>query len=182
MGHNAYAYCLGNPVRYKDSLGKEAEEGDQNKEDKEIEDVTEDLNALMAEHAKELFEYRSKLYNSASRLGGGIASAVALFGTIWFFISKVTDHGEWDIKNSTEKYSYKKKMIYNGVVYTGEQIGNIHFGYVGRAVFKSWFLHFGAGLNQLKKGFKEENIAYFFDEPDDYEMIEYGIRLYEESK
>jgi hypothetical protein len=28
MGHNAYAYCLDNPVRYKDSQGSEAEENE----------------------------------------------------------------------------------------------------------------------------------------------------------
>ncbi len=32
LGHNCYAYCLDNPVRYKDSQGMEAEEGEQEDE------------------------------------------------------------------------------------------------------------------------------------------------------
>ena len=156
--------------------------GGEKEEEAEIEDVTEELNALMEEHANELAGYQTMLLYIAIKSGNySTAGLTAFFGTIGFFIDKVTDNGEWDIKRSTEKYSYKKKMIYNGVVYSGEQIGNIHFGYVGRAVFSRWFLHFGAGINQLKKGFEKENLAFFFDEPEDYEMIDYGIRLYEES-
>lgn len=83
-----------------------------------------------------------------------------------------------DIEDKLIHYPYYDVFIYNGEVFTGEDIGNIHFGYVGSALFPPDFLHFGAGMYQILCGSRWSYWDTLFDEPKDYEMVSYGIELY----
>ena len=64
----------------------------------------------------------------------------------------VNDESEFDLKNQDK---WKEKTIYyDGMYMEPQDIGNYHFGYIGRAAgFDLNFLLFGASANQLKKVF-----------------------------
>ena len=148
-------------------------------------DITEELDELMRKHAKELINYFRDAVERANTgyeyaSSGSIwlsVPSVAFFDTLGFFIEKVRTGGDWDLKNNI--YPSRDQYMYNGMIYDGEDIGNIHFGYVGAALYTSGFLHFGAGVYQIFSGSKWEYWSTLFDEPRDSEMIEYGIKLYE---
>ena len=155
-----------------------------------IPDVTEQLMNLMREHVRELRSYyfrclEEKKYVSSIMLGdnGSLLSqeneVEAYFETMEFFRTKETDGGDWDIKQ-TQEYHFTRSFVFNGEVYSGQQLGNIHYGYVGSSMYTPLILHSAAGLNQVKKGIHWEYMSTFFDEPDDYDMITYGINLYGE--
>ena len=190
LGTNMFAYCRNNPVVEKDSYGGipkccyllQDDIGWAGNEDG-IRDITEELDALMRKHAKELKKSFSDAVIGADKgyryLGGRsqqTVTLIAFFITLDFFIEKVKTGGDWDLKNNI--YPSSNQYIYNGKEYTGEDIGNIHFGYVGAALYNSWFLHFGAGVYQIFSGSKWEYWSTCFDEHRDREMIEYGIKLY----
>lgn len=101
------------------------------------------------------------------------------------FKELVKTSGELDIKNQ-EQWKFRNNLTYlfNGEVMRNDDIGNIAFGYYGAAVYGKDFLHTGAGLYQLWSDIKGENPIQwngkFFDDPQDYDMIEYGYKLYKE--
>ncbi|OEI75434.1 hypothetical protein BG616_15030 [Bacillus subtilis] len=102
-------------------------------------------------------------------------------GTGREFASKVKTGGPWDYKL---KYGPKKKYIFDtkGGCYnpTGEDLGNIHYGYVGRAAgFSDSFLRTAAGAYQIYSGTsKVKWYKSYFDDPKDQKMIDLGLRLY----
>ena len=100
---------------------------------------------------------------------------------ISFFISKVRTGGDWDLKNQSSwnlkrDYTY----IYHGKELRYDDVGNIHFGFVGRLLFPKEILLAGAGLYQIKNG--NSHIYYLFsnfDDPQDQAMIAYGYDLWD---
>ncbi len=101
------------------------------------------------------------------------------------FIDLVKTHGGLDIKHQ-EPWKFRDGLTYlfNGEVMRNDDPGNIAFGYYGASVYGKDFLHLGAGYYQLKSDIKNKNPIQwggkFFDDPQDYDMIEYGYRLYME--
>ena len=97
----------------------------------------------------------------------------------------VKTDGPLDIKKQ-EPWMFHDGLTYlfNGEVMRRDDPGNIAFGYYGAAVYGKDFLHLGAGLYQLKSDIEHNNPIQwngrFFDDPQDYDMIEYGYRLYME--
>lgn len=88
--------------------------------------------------------------------------------------------GEWDLKTS---WALKSDVVYlyRGMRLNKNDIGNIHYGYVGSSCFYSDMLLRAAGLAQfLLSDFEGSNWQTFFDEPRDQEAIKYGITLWEE--
>ncbi len=183
IGHNTYAYCRSNFATRKDALGYDDENAVNDETDvDDVEDITDLLNQLMDDHVHEMktYQYWVRKSLSMSETDSSKSEAIVWLSTLSYFFAKVNDKGDWDLKLTTTTFSYEKKnLLYDGNVYTGEQIGNIHFGYVGRALYSKTFLHFGAGLNQASKKLIIDYWPYFFDEPEDYAMVELGAKLYE---
>jgi hypothetical protein len=101
------------------------------------------------------------------------------------FIELVKTHGALDIKHQDPwKFRNGLTYLFNGEVMRNDDPGNIAFGYYGASVYGKDFLHLGAGYYQLKSDIKNGNPIQwggkFFDDPQDYDMIEYGYRLYME--
>lgn len=93
----------------------------------------------------------------------------------WFY-NQVKNKGPWD---------YKQKLKGNyytlfGEVVSKQDIGNIHYGYVGTALGVSAVtLLKAAGVAQIKAGTSEWKYWWSnFDDPRDQDMIRWGIKLY----
>ncbi|MGG3157638.1 polymorphic toxin type 44 domain-containing protein [Priestia megaterium] len=96
-------------------------------------------------------------------------------GTGKEFASKVKSGGPWDYKKV-----YKGSYTFNGKSARGEDLGNMHYGYVGRASgFSSSILKTAAGAYQIKSDTaKLKWYRSYFDDPKDQTWIKYGISLW----
>ncbi|MDA2650006.1 polymorphic toxin type 44 domain-containing protein [Bacillus cereus] len=94
------------------------------------------------------------------------------------FAEKVKPGGEWDYKT---KFGRKKQFIYNGYLMKGEDLGNIHFGYVARAgtipielladiegAYQIWY-------SEELKGWADN----YFDQENDEAGRAYGVILWD---
>ena len=184
-----FAYCLNNPVNAADPTGHSSSTDangngipdylekrwkEQTKRAK-AKDITNEFNSIMNAHATELSDYYKRYYNLYSSVYNEDAYTKAFAATAAYFIEKEKTGGDWDLKNGT--YPYDMYFKYNGGTYSGQDLGNIHFGYVGIEIFTPNFLHFGAGLYQVYSGSRWSYYPYLFDEPRDYKMIDLGIQL-----
>lgn len=98
-----------------------------------------------------------------------------------YFASQVKGGGDWDYKATLGTTSTYRTLV-NGSYYslTGEQIGNINYGYVGKTYFASGILKSAAGVVQIASG--TADIAWFssyFDDPRDQVEIQRGIDYYD---
>jgi hypothetical protein len=99
------------------------------------------------------------------------------------FKQLVKSYGALDIKHQ-KPWMFREGVTYlfNGKEMRNDDIGNIAFGYYGAAVYGKGFLHTGAGFYQLLSDLRGKNPVQwngkFFDDPQDYDMIEYGFQLY----
>lgn len=94
------------------------------------------------------------------------------------FTEYVQNGGKWDYKLLYPSYSTKVTTKINGVTYylTAEDIGNIHYGYVGYTVFPTVVLKSAAGWNNYTtNGFRIEWFSSYFDDPNDTNAIQRGI-------
>ncbi|PEO52055.1 polymorphic toxin type 44 domain-containing protein [Bacillus pseudomycoides] len=93
------------------------------------------------------------------------------------FIKLVKTGGPWDYK---VKYGLKNEYVFDNQKLTGEDLGNFHFGYVGKAIgFTDIELKGGAGFYQILSGTAErEYYKTYFDDPRDQKMIQLGIDYY----
>jgi hypothetical protein len=94
------------------------------------------------------------------------------------FASKVRSGGEWDYKLV---YGFSNNYIYDGQVVTGEDMGNFHYGFTGRAAtFGETLLLSAAGAYQIYSGTWEPVWwKTYFDDPNDQVMIRYGISMWD---
>lgn len=95
---------------------------------------------------------------------------------VTYFIEKVRTKGPWDYK-----WQYTGKYIYQGRKCTGEDLGNMHYGYIGRAGgFAPKLLETAAGAYQVKEwNTRFEWISSYFDDPNDQAWIKFGIQLWD---
>ena len=96
------------------------------------------------------------------------------------FYNKVRNKGEWDLKQLPE---YQGTFQFNELVIQGQDIGNINFGYTGKALgLPDSVLLVGAGFAQIKAG--TSNFSFIMasngDDLRDQMYIMYGIMLYNE--
>jgi hypothetical protein len=93
------------------------------------------------------------------------------------FASKVCSNCAWDYK---AQYGSTVQYTYNGLYLRGEDLGNMHYGFVGRgAGFPEWMLKSAAGAYQIYSG--TWYIGWYnsyFDDPRDQYWIDYGISMY----
>ena len=184
QGTNMYAYCLNNPVMYVDPTGCDpyimlcygkmleviqlvqeflifARNYDQITKSN---DITDKLNSEMKKNEQIMIDY----YNEH----GFIKSAI-------FFAEKVRPGGEWDLK-SRDDWGLKSgtTYIYGDEELRYDDIGNIHYGYVGSVLFGADTLLNMGGVIQIFSGtskwsFRKHN----FDDPRDQWAIQFGIDL-----
>ena len=96
------------------------------------------------------------------------------------FYNKVRNQGEWDLKQLPE---YQGTFQFNELVIQGQDIGNINFGYTGKALgLPDSVLLAGAGFAQIKAGTSKFSfiMASNGDDLRDQMYIMYGIMLYNE--
>ena len=99
-----------------------------------------------------------------------------------YFVNNVKSGGTYDLKNQPEWED--KTIYYNNIVMEPQDIGNYHFGYIGRALgYDIGFLTLGAGAYQVKSG--TSKIGYCFsitstcDDPRDSYFIRLGAIAYD---
>lgn len=98
-------------------------------------------------------------------------------GTGKEFASKVRSGGPWDYKHSyTGTYTFNGKTSLKG-----EDLGNMHYGYVGRAAgFSATILKSAAGWYQIHSGTSYKGwYKSYYDDPNDQKWIKYGISLWD---
>ena len=100
---------------------------------------------------------------------------------ITYFVENVRTGGIFDLKNTEE---WKDVTIYyDGMTMEDQDIGNYHFGYIGRALgYDVDFLTTGAGIYQIISG--TSKIGWFFtpnfgDDPRDSYYIRMGAIAYD---
>lgn len=96
------------------------------------------------------------------------------------FYNKVRNKGEWDLKQLPE---YQDTFKFNEMTIQAQDIGNINFGYTGKALgLPDSVLLAGAGAAQIMAG--TSNFSYIIvsngDDLRDQIYIMYGIMLYNE--
>lgn len=110
------------------------------------------------------------------------AAAYAYACTGIFFASKVQSGGEWDYKvvlgtSSVYRVGMINERYYN---WTGEVIGNFHYGYTGATVFPDTVLLSAAGLVQIISGTSDISFwSSYFDDPIDQTHIQSGIDAFD---
>ena len=181
LGYNMFAYCGNNPVNRLDLSGCSWSEfksfcsntwnkfktwikGDAKKQTttQKTVDITDKLN-----NEKKLEEIKN---NKGTIVAAG------------YFVNKVRPNGDWDFK-SQDGWSLNPntKYIYNGEELRFDDIGNIHYGYVGRVLFDTDTLLQAGGAVQIltmtsDKSYKNSN----YDDPRDQWAISYGAKLWDE--
>ena len=96
------------------------------------------------------------------------------------FYNNVRNKGKWDLKQNPE---YQGTFQFNDFVIQGQDIGNINFGYTGKALgLPDSVLLVGAGVAQIMAG--TSNFSFIMtsngDDLRDQMYIMYGIMLYKE--
>ena len=171
ISSNMFAYCENNPVMYSD-IGGSVRNFCVNMTDGggsasvHYVDITDRLNAEMIRNAEEL--------SQIATVHGGFVAAM-------YFKEKVQSGGDWDLKVQ-ESWNLKPDVtyVYNGKLLRYDDIGNIHYGFVGRVLFQENTLLIGGGYAQIVAGTaKIDYIATWFDDPHDSEMISFGYHLWD---
>lgn len=130
-----------------------------------------------------------------------------ILGELAWFFKKVTHNGPWDIKRDVSwkktigiepipAYGVKgkpnEKFLFSGKKVDREELGNITYGYLGKAMkFPDTLLYLGGGVaaqgNSLcdmiinsAKNLQELKPSYYGDSKEDHECIEFGIQLYKQ--
>lgn len=104
------------------------------------------------------------------------------------FYNSVKNYGVWDYKREAAHadiaadwgLGVNELFTVYGVVMDWEVVGNINFAYTGAACgFTPITIHTGGGLVNVKNGYADwEDLAFYFDEEEDYNWIAFGIGLY----
>ena len=181
LGSNMFAYCLNNPTTLVDPTGHcsylgsihapKLDCGRYNCPDSasycpDAIDITEELNSAMIKHSLEL--------KSIADIYGP--------GAFMYFAIKSKKGSEWDLKNEggwdldeTKVYRYGDQALRE------DDIGNIHYGFVGRTLTNLDTLLLAAGVVQIWD--KSSDWSYWrtnFDEPRDQWAITIGYNLWED--
>nr|WP_302685451.1 polymorphic toxin type 44 domain-containing protein [uncultured Ruminococcus sp.] len=183
---NMNAYCQNNPIMNYDPTGgcyyasgkwcHDAWEyigGYERKPDPKAIDITDRLNKEMQNNAKKLSSVASiPLPNNI----GSIAATT-------IFVNNVRPGGVWDFKSqdswglvSEQTYRYENTLL------RFDDIGNIHYGYVGRVLFSENKLLLAGGVVQIATN--TSDISYWnsnFDDPRDQKMISIGSSLWDKN-
>jgi len=126
--------------------------------------VTSSFSSIMLKNAARAYQYK-------------IADITFPVGTGRFFASKVKSRGPWDYKHA---YGATERYVFGGRTMKGEDLGNMHYGYVGKfAGFTTTQLKTAAGAVQIfSETAKIKWYKSYFDDPNDQTSIIRGINYY----
>lgn len=177
---NMSAYCANNPITFVDPTGScywaagkwthyawENLGGYVKQSEPKAIDIIEQLDEAMKENAKEIV---------TTQIVFGYPPSTA------YFDFHVAPHGDWDFKSQdSSNLDHNKTYRYKNLILRFDDIGNIHYGYIGRFMFSEDVLLKAAGVVQICT--KTSDITYWdsnFDEPRDQTMIKIGSDLFEQ--
>ena len=184
-GLNLFAYCGNEPVNNCDPTGHKSKK---KKKRKKV-DITYDLTIKMLTNADQFYNYATGKIDSALK-SGDIKKDFkklnsAMVKILKYFVNKSKTNGDWDLKNVWPIISGKNKnniFIYDGEELKNDDVGNIHFGFVGYLLFSLNVLKAGAGLYQIKSGTSKFEYAFYCgDDPRDAKRITEGYNLAKDS-
>ena len=194
-GLNLFAYCGNNPVNRVDPSGQfwistiikaalvvvavVAAVAKVVCTVKEIKRVQKELDSLPEPTADITESFRKTLKTNANTVKKTTKNEGIIESGKQFY-NKVRNKGEWDLKQLPE---YQGTFQFNDLVIQGQDIGNINFGYTGKALgLPDSVLLAGAGFAQIKAG--TSNFSFIMasngDDLRDQMYIMYGIMLYNE--
>jgi len=135
-----------------------------------------------------IFDLDSEMKTNGNTLLRNLYINISVYGnnigyvkTGKFFASKVKTGGDWDYKSFLGvNTTYQVTVDNRNIFMSGEQIGNAHYGYVGRKVFSADLLKTAAGAYQIYSG--TSHIGWYnsyFDDPNDQYWIQRGINYCE---
>ena len=180
---NMSAYCGNNSINRFDPSGccyyangvwtHDAWEnlgGYEKKTDPKAIDITDKLNNTMMKNSQEMFIVKTIYSNThLTRFYDDIT-----------FVNNVKPNGDWDFKSQEYwNLSPDKTYKYKNMLLRFDDIGNIHYGFVGSILYTPATLLQAGGIVQIATG--TSSINYWdsnFDDPRDQEMIKIGIYLY----
>ncbi|NLN66223.1 MAG: hypothetical protein GX144_12625 [Clostridiaceae bacterium] len=123
--------------------------------------------------------YYAAIYQTQYMATGNaiIAASIAYLLTATVFADKVKIGGDWDLKQDLGWNQYYDTEIDGDTYYlSGEDIGNIHYGFVDSTLFSPLVLKAAAGLVQIVGGeYRIEWYSTYFDDPNDQIAIQRGI-------
>ena len=196
LSHNMYAYCNNNPIMNADPNGhlalisfiigvvataiitattvainnniqqqKAQQEIARVQSKSNIPDCTDELNNTLKTNANNV-RNATKNMNTLNKLK--------------YIAQNTKTNSKYDLKRTPE---WNKTISYNGIIMEAQDIGNFHFGYIGRAAgLSKKTLTVGAGIYQIYSG--TSTIGYLFtpsfgDDPRDTYYIKMGVMAYD---
>ena len=129
-------------------------------------DITDKLNTVMAVNTEELSQ---------------VNESFGCWAATMYFEEMVRPGGEWDFKSQASwDLDPSTTYIYEGVSLRYDDIGNIHYGYVGRVLFNEQILlQMGGAVQIVTRTSKLSYYKTWFDDPHDSKMISYGYHLWD---
>ena len=148
---------------------------------KEVKRVKRELASLPAPSEDITTSFRNTLKDNAKQVKETTKEEGIVKSGLQFY-NNVRNMGKWDLKQQKE---YQGAFQFNDHVIEGQDIGNINFGYTGKALgLPTSVLLLGAGVAQMIAG--TSNFSSFMasngDDLRDQMYIMYGIMLYEEDQ
>ena len=175
IGYDMFAYCGSNPILSCDTSGNRMVSCldtdffgyTQNREttDTPTVDITKKLTSAMVENSVELTFYKEHY---------------GLLAAVLHFYQNVKPGGAWDFKSQEEwDLNNNASYLFNGTILRYDDIGNIHYGFVGRVIFSEETLLLAGGVVQIRTG--TSKWSYWksnFDDPRDQWAIQIGCDLW----
>jgi len=199
LGYNMYSYCNNNPISFIDKNGHFITSSlvlgialvgtavaintyVQNKRAKNEIKRVQDKYPNSCPNPFKSMEFDRFLKNNSNKIKSDTENMNQV-DKMKYFITNVKTGGIYDLKNTG---NWKEDIYYDGHVMESQDIGNYHFGYIGRAIgYDIDFLTAGAGAYQLYEHPKEF-ITYFncitpslCDDPRDTYYIRLGAIAYD---
>lgn len=167
-------------------------------------DYTSAMNTLMQEKEKivlkhripSLEEYIEETNKSLSEVGQLTYDHITAYQAVvarelMWFKSMVEPYAEWDIKvkdnweaifGKSSFYGNQFRFVYEGTVITPEIMGNITYGYWGKALGASdELLYFGGGVANAGLQFWKVLSEYYGESKEDHDSVKRGIDYYNET-
>ncbi len=195
LGYNMYTYCNNN-INYVDETGHWITLGLMagiaivgtiiigntiyrgHKAQKEIEKVQKKPNVSRKENQN----FQNTLKNNASTVKKETKN-MNVTQKLDYFISNVKSGGQYDLKRKAE---WQRDIYFDNHIMEPQDIGNYHFGYIGRAMgYDTTFLTTGGGAYQFYEHYREPityaNCLSFYtcDDPRDNYYIRLGAIAYD---
>ena len=148
--------------------------------------ISDKLYVTMTLNATQLIQKLDKAFSKVW-LFSGVKEVIKVFK---FFYQSVKTGGSWDLKRQKNwklrkghRYLFKENRNRKKYFYRNDDIGNVHYGFVGSVLFSEFTLCAGAGTYQVYSDIKNKKQTQIYrlsygDDPHDTKMIKYGVSLY----